>query len=514
MDRAIELGQVYTSEKIARLMVDLIKSYVDAESSCLDPCIGKNIFFSQMADLGLKKMVGIEIDHDQIDDHIRSFYSRPDRELIIGDFFDMPMDEKFDVVIMNPPYIRQESIGSINKQKAEIAVLSRVDDIGFDKRSNLYVYFLIKALKHLKTGGHLVAIVYDSWLYTDYGRNLRSYIVRNYNIEKVIHFKIGAFDNILVGATVILISAKSQTANIEFHFYDSPDELSPDHFLSHKMSSKINVYEFIDFRNADMGDIKFPDSLFRKISDISEPPIRRGTGTLFNDFFIFGDKVFDRHTVEIIKTVSKIKRFMVLDEFDYILSYDSNNTDKRVEDYLKDIASMVRKEPDRYMALSKRIKDSRHWYVIKPPRGGDIIFNYYMRDNIHFIYNPYHITTSDNFYNIYVGDDRYENFCILNSSLTRYALLKFSRSQGSGLFKIQLAQFKDIPIMDVKRMDMDSRKSLRELAFELFGLERRYPDDIISEIDKIMIEEYNKVMDDKIDEGKIRENIEYIKGGR
>src|SRR3989344_3425419 len=65
------------------------------------------------------------------------------------------------------------------------------------------MFFFIKALKQLKPGGRMVAICYDSWLYTKYGEDFKNYLNQNSDIKKIIHFKKSAFKNANIGATII-----------------------------------------------------------------------------------------------------------------------------------------------------------------------------------------------------------------------------------------------------------------------------------------------------------------------
>lgn len=86
----------------------------------------------------------------------------------------------FDVVIGNPPYVRQEKISSI---KSYLELNFEV----FDGHADLYVYFFEKATKLLKDGGYLSFIVSNKWLKSGYGKNLREFLPK-YRIEEIIDF--------------------------------------------------------------------------------------------------------------------------------------------------------------------------------------------------------------------------------------------------------------------------------------------------------------------------------------
>jgi len=87
----------------------------------------------------------------------------------------------FDVVIGNPPYVRQE-LFSNDKQYLEknYEVYTGVSD--------LFVYFFEKGLKILKEGGYFAFIVSNKFLKAGYGKKLTQYLQKNYTILEIIDF--------------------------------------------------------------------------------------------------------------------------------------------------------------------------------------------------------------------------------------------------------------------------------------------------------------------------------------
>jgi tRNA1(Val) A37 N6-methylase TrmN6 len=75
------------------------------------------------------------------------------------------MTASADIVVMNPPYVRQEAIP---KEKKEHYVAK----YGLDKKSDLYAYFLIRTLNLLSDKGVASVIASDKWLETSYGISL------------------------------------------------------------------------------------------------------------------------------------------------------------------------------------------------------------------------------------------------------------------------------------------------------------------------------------------------------
>lgn len=115
-------------------MILLIKN----NGSILEPSVGNGSFWNI---LNYEKKTGIEIDENICPN-----------DAINCDFFIYP-DTTFDTIIGNPPYVAYKDILSLTKQN-----LKKYFNNKFDERTNLYMFFIAKCLKHLKNNGELIFI--------------------------------------------------------------------------------------------------------------------------------------------------------------------------------------------------------------------------------------------------------------------------------------------------------------------------------------------------------------------
>jgi hypothetical protein len=88
----------------------------------------------------------------------------------------------FDAVIGNPPYVRQESLGSIKPYFAEAYPET------YHGVADLYVYFYQQGLRQLRRGGRMSYIVTNKWLRAGYGEPLRSYFASEDVLEEIVDF--------------------------------------------------------------------------------------------------------------------------------------------------------------------------------------------------------------------------------------------------------------------------------------------------------------------------------------
>ena len=152
------LGQVFTPEAVVARMLALKQR----RGRSLDPAAGDGAF-----SLRVPGCEAIEID---------PAVAPPGARLM--DFFALPLTEKYDTIIGNPPYVRQQDIPP--------ETLARLDSVLFDGRSNLYLYFIEKAVRHLRRGGELIFIVPREFAKLTAARKLNAFLYEEGDITDFI----------------------------------------------------------------------------------------------------------------------------------------------------------------------------------------------------------------------------------------------------------------------------------------------------------------------------------------
>ena len=106
----------------------------------------------------------------------------------------------FDIVIGNPPYVRQEKIAPPNKLKAEVTLEDKKDykerlfnsvqaHFPFiqkmDKKSDYYIYFYFHGIALLNDKGTFCFITSNSWLDVGYGKDLQEFLLKYCHIKAI-----------------------------------------------------------------------------------------------------------------------------------------------------------------------------------------------------------------------------------------------------------------------------------------------------------------------------------------
>ncbi|MCK4399298.1 MAG: Eco57I restriction-modification methylase domain-containing protein [Methanophagales archaeon] len=116
------------------------------------------------------------------------------------DFAEVFADGGFDIVIANPPYVRQEKIAPQDipeeeitkelRQEYKAALVRSVtaqwgNEFKKDLKSDLYVYFYYLALSLLKPRGVFCFISSNSWLDVGFGAKLQAFLLRNIETKAI-----------------------------------------------------------------------------------------------------------------------------------------------------------------------------------------------------------------------------------------------------------------------------------------------------------------------------------------
>lgn len=108
--------------------------------------------------------------------HARTAAAIADQWLLHGDFLLVDLAAPFDLVIGNPPYVRQELIPSALLTEYR----SRYSTI-YD-RADLYIPFIERSLSNLVPGGALGFICADRWMKNRYGGPLRAFVAAGFHL--------------------------------------------------------------------------------------------------------------------------------------------------------------------------------------------------------------------------------------------------------------------------------------------------------------------------------------------
>jgi len=190
----------------------------------------------------------------------------------------------FDIVIGNPPYVKDERITHLKPQ------LQKNFKEFFDSTFDLYVYFYRKSYDILREKGILCFISSNKWMRAKYGKKLRKFLKENTTILKLIDFSGYRVFAQTVDTNIILFRKQKPQKDHIFEFVEVRRNV--DDIIDYiKSNSNTMLQEKLSDNTWTLADDRVL-ALKEKIEKIGKPlkdwnvKIYRGVLTGYNDAFI------------------------------------------------------------------------------------------------------------------------------------------------------------------------------------------------------------------------------------
>jgi hypothetical protein len=186
------------------------------------------------------------------------------------------MPKPANIVVMNPPYVRQEAL----PEKVKIYYAAKY---GLDKKSDLYAYFLVRALQLTSNEGVVSVISSDKWLEVGYGLSLQDKLRKNLiAIYGQRERSFGADINTAI--TVYRASSQAQPVHFCSLASYSGNEIRQDVVLERK---DLRPGKWFYLRAPRVFTDRILPKLTHKLENFAE--IKRGFTTGANEFFYLKD---------------------------------------------------------------------------------------------------------------------------------------------------------------------------------------------------------------------------------
>ncbi|TFG03659.1 MAG: hypothetical protein EU539_12070 [Promethearchaeota archaeon] len=164
------IGQFFTPKFIAKFMVKNSLNFVkNAKSNgepedflkrikVLEPSVGKGVFLKYLSQSQVKNIVAYEIDLNLKEFLLKSY---PTVEFRFENVLGSDLDEKFDLIIGNPPYLGQNYNAELFQEYIKKYPLCEKYFVG---NMDLFYFFIHLGILKLKPGGILCFITTNYWI--------------------------------------------------------------------------------------------------------------------------------------------------------------------------------------------------------------------------------------------------------------------------------------------------------------------------------------------------------------
>ncbi len=387
-----------------------------------------------------------------------------------AEFFDRAwmfgMSDGFDIVLGNPPYVRQEEL-------KEMKPLLASQFECYTGTSDLYVYFWEKGVKLLKSDGTITYISSNKFFRAGYGEKLRRFLTKQTVLRTLIDFG----DRPVFEATTypcVLVASRSRSAKPEDNLVrartiETHDEL--ERFEEVVQTSSITMRQTDlgaeGWRIQDRQVLGLLEKITKggvKLNEYVGGKIYRGITTGFNEAFVIDEATKnrlikeDKKSAEVIKPFLRgrdIKRYAIADPNLFLVYVPCGWTDKNrkrmePEKYFNLVLPAIHEHLEQYETqLKKRDDQGDYWWEMRPCKylkefeepnillqGLMIQPTFVLNSGLYYLNAPANFLASDNSY--LLG--------LLNSGLLWFFHKNLTISVQQGFLRIYVYNLERLPI--------------------------------------------------------------------
>ncbi len=158
------------------------------------------------------------------------------KNLMTGEIITRQMPAKFDVIVGNPPYIKQEAIPDKKRMMKRLPTFasyrSKISSsqagttppkipkikLPLTGKTDYYGFFLWYSTFFLKEGGRLGFIIPNKWLDVKYGEKIKEFLLLKYRIQAIIGFKKNVFEDAQVSTVILILDLESDPRKRALNF--------------------------------------------------------------------------------------------------------------------------------------------------------------------------------------------------------------------------------------------------------------------------------------------------------
>jgi methylase of polypeptide subunit release factors len=279
-----------------------------------DPAFGTGAFYSAFCSVFPKtriaQAVGIEIDAHYARPAIK-LWQQSGLQLRIADFISHKPEEKFNLIVCNPPYVRHHHLQDGEKQRLRL-ITQQASGIQLSGLAGLYCHFV--GLCHPWMEADAVAgwLIPSQFMDVNYGLGLKEYLLRTVTLLHIHRFDPNdvQFSDALVSSAVVWFrnSAPSKHHRVEFTFGGT--------LLRPKIRRMVSAKELLNepkWTRFPVNDVRVSSNQ-RTLSELFQ--IKRGLATGDNRYFILPESEIEKRGLPmgVFRPIFPSPRYLVQDE--------------------------------------------------------------------------------------------------------------------------------------------------------------------------------------------------------
>lgn len=396
----------------------------------------------------------------------------------------------FNIVIANPPYLRQELIdrsftdfGLVTTKNDLLSIYQRLTREKLNGQSDLYIFFFIRAMILMKVpGGVFCFICSNSWLDVEFGKELQNYLLKKFKIRNIIeNNSFRSFENADINTTINIFISKEKLTKEESAIFTSIENQFDDNLIlsypkipgvyleNNQRVIAIQSQELLDRLNEDNNSGKWGtyylrapnvyyeivDKLGKQLTKLTKiSRFYRGITTGNNEFFMLDQDQIDYYKLPnqffypVLSSMQEIHTLNIqlqnLTKRVFVCSKSINQLRSEGFDsvvaYITDFETKTTRSQGKHtkgditLSEASTLKARNQWWTLNNQAPGDFVIPRLFRERFYIPINEPQVRASDMFFvgKINTGFDAKIISMLLNSSLIFFFIELFGRSNVGG----------------------------------------------------------------------------------
>jgi adenine-specific DNA-methyltransferase len=477
-----KFAQFFTPFPIAQFMSKWVLGNKKLKT-VLDPAFGLGVFARAIRQDNTDCIIkGFDIDNHILQQASILFEHENNTTILLKDYMFNDWENRYDGIVCNPPYFKFHDY----ENKSTLFEIETKLGLKLNGFTNLYTLFLLKSAYQLNSGGRAAYIIPSEFLNSDYGKLVKSYLIKNKLLRYIIifDFEENVFDDALTTASILLFANDNEKSEVEFINIKTLDELFAwqNKIRSYPRLRSENAIEFSDLnpeikwrayyqkQNAVRFKKLVPFSTFGKVV--------RGIATGANEYFTFNQSKANQFNIAekyllpcITKSVDIDGAFFTKDDFENLKKRDRFiyllNAKEPNESSLKYYLAKGEEEK----IHQKFLTASRNpWHSLENRPPSPIWVSVFNRNGLRFIRNEAMISNLTTFHCIYLNMFSAPKvdlfFAYLLTDISKEIFNDNRREYGNGLQKFEPNDINKSMMVDINSIDIETEQKIVELYHE------------------------------------------------
>ncbi len=473
-------GAYYTPLPLARKMVQMFLKE-DNIKNVLEPSCGDGVFLDALISYGyldcLDEVMAIEIEEkttNALKERVKKFANIKVKNQDFFDFYERNKENKFDLILGNPPYIRYQYL--TENQRELMSNILTTQGMKSNKLINTWVGFMVSCVKMLSNNGKIAFVIPAEILQVVYAEDLRLFLANTLSKITLITFEELVFPDIEQEIVVFVGEKGKEEKGIRIIELNNLDDLEEFDIESNGFQKLQHVHEkwtkyfTSDKDNKMVSEIR-SDERFQKLSEVALINVGITTGN--NKYFSVKQEVVEKYDLQDV-----VRPLIGRSAHAHSVYFRKNdwveNVDAGKAAYLIDFPEIAyEKYPDKhkeYIRLGEKHEANKgykcsireRWYRIPSVWVPDAFF--LRRNNLYpkFVLNCCEAVSTDTMHRIKFKDGiEPERILLSYYNSISFAFTELcGRSYGGGVLEILPGE---VGNLFVPKLDMVSMDKVREI---------------------------------------------------